>query len=54
MFVEICVGYLAAKAISEDLKSSPVVKRVIAGIVQGVEAAKEASKESAESLTERD
>lgn len=46
MFIEICVGYLAAKALAEDVKTSPVVQRLIAGIVQGVEAAAEASKEA--------
>ena len=46
MFIEICVGYLTAKALSEDLKSSPIIKRVIAGVIQGVEAAAEASKEA--------
>ena len=46
MFVELCVGYLAAKAVSEDIKSSPIVKRLIAGIIQGVELAAEASKEA--------
>ena len=46
MFVEICVGYLAAKALAEDVKTSPVVQRLIAGIVQGVELAAEAGKEA--------
>lgn len=48
MFVEICVGYLAAKALAEDIKVSPVVQRLIAGVIQGVEVGKEAAIAAAE------